>query len=328
MSAVTENRSTIVGCPECGAFNRVAPGQSGATCGSCGGSLADATWRRLRLPGLQSAQYEHPWDRKALAALEKLPALGTAVSLFNKHGLDHIVKVEVTGSNIRVNSRNVPQVYTALREVCKVLGMEEEPELYIDHRREINAYTASVHAPVICLSQEAVESLTRAELYFLIGHEVGHIRSSHLLYQQLARLMPVFGDLIGDLTLNIGSLISRGLHAALLHWYRMSELTADRAGLLACQDVDAAIRAFTKTAGLPRSHYSRIEEAAAGFREQAIEFDSLDEELARRIAKMIAGSGMEHPWTVARASQLLRWVESRDYDMVLAAASRGGEQGV
>lgn len=37
------------------------------------------------------------------------------------------------------------------------------------------------------------------------------------------------------------------------YWNRMSEFTADRAGLLCCQDKDASIRAFMKMAGMPRS---------------------------------------------------------------------------
>jgi Zn-dependent protease with chaperone function len=311
----------VMGCPMCGAFNRVARGQQEeATCGGCRKPLAGATWRRSRLPLLQSKSYEHPWDRRALAALEKIPALGTAVSLFNKHGLDHIVKVECTGANLLITEQNVPEALTALREVCKVLAMPEVPELYVEYGDQINAYAAGVHQPVICLTSATIECLTRDELYFILGHEVGHIKSSHMLYTQLARLLPALGDLIGDFTLNVGSLISRGLHAALLHWYRMSELTSDRAGLLACQDVETGIRAFVKTAGLPPRHYDRIEETARGFRDQAIRFEEFDEELARRLAKMIAGSNMQHPWTVARASQLLRWAESGEYDRVM----RGG----
>src|SRR5438874_9267821 len=36
---------------------------------------------------------------------------------------------------------------------------------------------------------------------------------------------------------------------ALLEWYRKSELSSDRAGLLACQDPTASMRMFLKMAG-------------------------------------------------------------------------------
>ena len=320
----------IAGCPTCGAFNRVAEGQgASATCGGCGGSLAGSTWRRTRLPRLSPPQYEHGFERKALAGLEKVPALGTAVNLFNKHGLDHLLKVEVTGSNLRVTANNVPEAMTALREVCKVLAMAEEPELYLEPGDQISALTSGVHSPVICLTTGALEALTRDELFFVLGREVGHIRSNHLLYQQMARVLPKFGDVIGEVTLNIGKLISRGLVAALRHWCRMSELTADRAGLLACQDGGAAETAFVKMAGLPRAHYPRMGAAVEGFRRQAVEFESVDEDWGGKIARGIALSDKEHPWTVVRAAQLQSWVQTKDYDMVLSmAAAAAPEQPV
>ena len=42
-----------------------------------------------------------------------------------------------------------------------------------------------------------------------------------------------------------------GLQGALTRWQRSSELTADRAGLLACQSQDPALRSMMKLAGLP-----------------------------------------------------------------------------
>lgn len=320
MPAAADSR--VVGCVRCGAFNRVSPQQQAeAACGGCGESLEGAAWRRKRLPRLESPQYEHPWDRRALAALEKIPGLGAAVSLFNKHGLDHVIKVEVVGSTMRVTEKNVPELLTALREVLRVLNLSDEPELYVEYGDEINGYTAGVHQPVIVLTTGALESLSRDELYFVLGHEVGHIRSSHLLYSQIALLMPVLGELIGDVTLNLGKLISRGLIAALMHWQRMAELTCDRAGLLACQDVDAGASALVKMAGLPRTHYDRLDIARDTFRQQAVRFDSFDEEWARKLAKLWAVRKRTHPWAVARASQLVQWVEAGDYECVMDLAS-------
>ena len=58
-----------------------------------------------------------------------------------------------------------------------------------------------------------------------------------MLYHQ----MPVlpFLEILGAATLGVGKLFSAGLQRR-FPWVRMSEFTADRAGLLACQDPRAA----------------------------------------------------------------------------------------
>jgi rubrerythrin len=95
----------------------------------------------------------------------------------------------------------------------------------------------------------------------------------------------------------------------------MSELTADRAGLLACQDLDACIRAMIKMAGLPQSQYDKINVAA--FIDQAHEFGDRNNGLLDETIKFLSIAESTHPWLVLRASELLKWVESGEYDEVL-----------
>jgi len=37
-------------------------------------------WMRVTISGLESREYEHPFDRRALAALEKTPGLGCCLT--------------------------------------------------------------------------------------------------------------------------------------------------------------------------------------------------------------------------------------------------------
>jgi hypothetical protein len=96
---------------------------------------------------------------------------------------------------------------------------------------------------------------------------------------------------------------------ALAKWARFSELTADRAGYLACQDKDTAIRAFMKLAGYPPRFYSymRTEE----FVKQAEEFNKqLNESIQARIINTSNLWDASHPYTVLRAAKLIEWLES------------------
>ncbi len=80
----------------------------------------------------------------------------------------------------------------------------------------------------------------------------------------------------------------------------MSELTADRAGLLACQDVDSVIRVMMKLAGLPRKHFNGAR--CQSFIDQAKQFQNLDYDLLSKAWKVrIAWSSpMTRPWMVYR----------------------------
>src|SRR4029453_16619151 len=49
--------------------------------------------------------------------------------------------------------------------------------------------------------------------------------------------------------LPVGSVVLMGIVAALREWWRKAELSADRAGLLACQDPAASLRLSMKLAG-------------------------------------------------------------------------------
>lgn len=95
----------------------------------------------------------------------------------------------------------------------------------------------------------------------------------------------------------------------------MSEFTADRAGLLCCQNKDAMIRAFIKMAGLPKEQYNNI--PTESFIQQARDFKALDVEGMNKVVKLLSIADSTHPWTVMRSAELLKWIESGEYDKII-----------
>jgi hypothetical protein len=126
--------------------------------------------------------------------------------------------------------------------------------------------------------------------------------------------------MIGSLTFGLGDLFSSGIQMALLHWKRMSEFTADRCGLLGCQDAEVAWRTLTKLAGLPPRYYTTLN--TEDFLQQARDFQDLDADTLSKIAKWLSTLGATHPWTVVRAQQLLLWIESGSYEETLKFPQR------
>jgi len=273
-----------------------------------------------KLSGLRPQAYEHPSDAAALNVLTKTAGVDTVVRKLYAWGFERLLRVGLTGSYLRVTPDNFPDLYEILVTACDTLDLPMKPDLYIGGGAELNAFTAGVERPLIMVYSGAVEALTREELLFMIAHEVGHIKSAHVLYYQIAEFLPVIGEIVGTATFGIGELLSSGMQVALLRWKRMSELTADRAGLLACQDADVALRTLMKLAGLPHKYFETAN--TEDFIAQAREFQAMDADKLSMLAKWLSTMGATHPWTVMRAQELLQWIDSKGYEEVLKAPQR------
>lgn len=271
---------------------------------------------RKTLTGLRPQAYEHPLDTRALDALQRTPGLETLVRKCNEYGFERLMRVQYTGSNLRVNADNFPDLHEKLQQAREILDLPKSPDLYIAAGGEINAFTAGVERSIIVLTSGAVDLLTDEEMFFVIAHELGHIKSGHVLYYQMAEFWPVIGQLFDSLPF-FGGVVSAALEIALLNWKRMSEFTADRAGLLASQNADAAIGAMMKIAGLPLKRYDSLN--TEDFIAQAREFEALDTDKLNKFAKALSVMGQTHPWTVMRANQFLAWIDAGGYQRVLDA---------
>lgn len=277
--------------------------------------MNDRPVSRRRLAGLHPRKYEHSSDRRTLEALEKTGGLDKLVRKCNEYGLERLLRVQLMGSYLRASEDSFPELFAKARDACEILDIPVRPSLYIQPG-QLNAFTAGVEQPIVVVNSGLVDSMTPEELLFVVAHEVGHIKSGHVLYYQIAMLLPVIAEAVGIATLGLGTLLSLPLEVALLRWQRMSELTADRAGLLVCQDVNVAISAMVKLAGLPAKFFDSIN--TEDFIAQAREFESYDSDKLDWLAKLLTGMGQTHPWTVMRAHELLNWIDSGDYERILA----------
>ena len=274
----------------------------------------------LRLTDLHPHEYEHPFDAAALNALQNVTGLDLLIRQFNKHAVERVFTIKCTGSNLKVTPRNYPDIYGLLQECCAVINLPDVPDLYVEWEYGINGGIIGVDHPIIVLKSGCIDLLSTDELRCVIGHEVGHIKSRHTLYHQMAQALPFLVGIIGNATLGLGNLVSMPLQFALLKWQRMSELTADRAGLLAAQDKTAFMQLLTKMAGIPLKYFGTIN--TEEFIQQARDFDKLDDDKLNTLVKWAQIAGQDHPWTVLRAAELLRWIDSGDYDAVINRTTR------
>ncbi len=263
------------------------------------------------LTRLESALYEHKFDKAALNTLRNTPGLDYVGNFITSNLIERIYRIQYTGSHLKVTEKNYPKIYEYLKYSCEILDIENIPDLYIKWDYKIDSFTVGAEAPIIVLNSGVVDLCDEDEILFLIGRELGHIKSNHMLYQMMSQLFTI---IIGMIPAGV-NIAAVPLQAALLYWLRMSEFSADRAGLLCCQNKDAVIKTITKMTGVPMKHSENIDNdviigQANQFRE---EFSDITDKAIRTLSVATSDS----PWVVYRASEILRWIESGEYDKII-----------
>jgi Zn-dependent protease with chaperone function len=265
---------------------------------------------RVRLTGISSRAYEHPADRSALVALRKLSGFDTLLrklfGLFNERAF----RLTYLAGSVRVSERQFPHIHEMVRDGAYILDLPDVPECYVLQTPLVNAMALGRDKPFIVINTGMIELFDPEELRAVIGHELGHILSGHAVYRTMLLYLIQLAARIAWMP--IGYIGLRAIIWGLEEWFRKSELSCDRAGLLAGQDIDASRRVLMKLAG--GAQLSELNPDA--FREQAHEYDAVPD-LRDSILKILQLQGQTHPFAVVRFAELDHWASSGEYERIL-----------
>lgn len=273
---------------------------------------------RTILKDLHTSEYEHPLDRVTLDALRKIPLFPKVLELCTVPQ-NSITRMELLGSNLKVTERQMPSLYKMMREGCEVLEVEE-PLFYVSSSPQLNAYTACPDKPIVCIYSYLLDMMDDDEVRFIIGHELSHIKSQHIIYQALGAILGE--NLLSALLSTVPGLSTfsqpaiYALNYAYYEWFRAAELSCDRGGYLACQNFTASCKALMKLAGSSQRYVNELN--LDEFIAQSKDFQDAGSEALGMVQKIILSNGRSHPWSVSRVHALIKFNESGEYDQVIA----------
>jgi len=264
---------------------------------------------RVRLTGISSRAYEHPADRSALVALRKLSGFDTLLrklfGLFNERAF----RLTYLAGAVKVSERQFPHIFELVRDGSYVLDLPEVPDVFVIQSPLVNAMALGRDRPFIVITTGMVNLYDPEELRWVVGHELGHVLSGHAVYRTMLLWLITLATRIAWTPISLGI---QAIVWGLEEWFRKSELSCDRAGLLAGQDVDAGRRALMKLAG--GAQLSELNPDA--FREQAHEYDAVPD-LRDSILKILQLQGNTHPFSVVRFAELDYWATHGEYERIL-----------
>src|SRR6266481_1108384 len=304
----------FIRCRYCGQRNQLRTDSGDARCGRCRLPLSDAPHKKFA--DLDKDQYIHPDDKRALAALRAIPGIDSALKKLLAVTGESAIRVIFTASAVKVTPQQCPDLYAKLQIACTTLGVDM-PELFVQQNPIVNAFTGGVERPVIVLHSPLIERLSDEEILAVVAHEVGHIHAEHVLYLTAARLIEALANAAlaaAPIAAIVTQLLSGTMRAALLAWARRAELSCDRAALLVTQDQHVIGRTMMKLCGgtfASKMDYEQFLVQARDFQE------NYDQKALDRFWADIVSSGMTHPFPVWRVSEILKWVESGEYQRVL-----------
>ncbi len=235
------------------------PGTGHPLCKVCGGNGArlsateivcpGCAWLRPLAPGYQMDKAVFLWaqDGQAMSKLQSITALHTVVrNVSDKVGRPWI---ESTFNAIKLGPRQFVDVWNLAVLAARILGLPKMPDVYISGDQMWNTYTyGTENSSFIVLGTSHLINFAGDELLFVLAREMGHCRAGHALWNTVLRFVA------GDVSVHTG-LLSNGLINAinptkliqgaidlpLMAWSRQSDITADRAGLMAVGD-EALVR--------------------------------------------------------------------------------------
>lgn len=265
-----------------------------------------------QLTGISAKAYEHPADRAATSALASIPMLDTIVRKLIEFGYERSLRQVFLGNAVRVGPDQLPETHAAYVRAAHALDVAAEHDVYALQSPDVNAGVIGAGRPMIVMNSSLLAVLDADEQRSVLAHELGHVLSDHVLYGTALEILALATARSVPFPF---ALPLRAVRSVLLEWSRAAELSCDRAAVLAVRDPRIVCRVLMVTAaGRPSSELS-----LDAFMAQAAEYENW-EDPHDRVRRFFFEVSATHGNAVRRASEIMRWVQSGEYDRIV-----GGE---
>ncbi|MGI8571959.1 MAG: M48 family metallopeptidase [Solirubrobacteraceae bacterium] len=258
-------------------------------------------------PNISAKAYEHPADRAATAALKAVPMLDTVVRKLIEWRFEKALRQFFLGNSVKVGERQLPDLWASHLGVCRILDMPDVYDLYVTSGVLGGAQAVGSGKPMVVIDSMLLSRLGPGEQRVILAHELGHILSDHVLYMTALNILLSAGT---SMPLFLG-LPFRAVRAVLLEWYRAAELSCDRASTLAVRDPRIVCRTLMVTAGGMPADKLDLD----AFLAQALEYETWDDP-TDRVRRFFNELGRTHSYAVTRVSEVMKWVQSGEYDRI------------
>lgn len=159
----------------------------------------------------------------------------------NRSNSDAYWRSNMEGHSLKVEKELLSDVYDLCHEVQDKLGFKEKVDFYITGDSTVNAFSVAAEKEdephIVNINSALFDLMTKDELKFVIGHELGHLINRDTALGRLIYF--VFPE---------GAQIPVTLQYKIRLHDQLAELVADRYGYIATGKLNACVTAFFKMA--------------------------------------------------------------------------------
>ena len=265
-----------------------------------------------KLQNLRAEDYIYPEENQIFIEICKVPLLDKMIGEAIAGVSNAFMRPQVESSYYHVTETTCPRLH-ALYELAKArLDIHADIPLFIKPEFDFNACSVGGSSPYIVLHSSFVKNCPDDVLLFVLGHELGHNKGNHAVYQTIARLL-----LADPMRGKYGSLVKTGALISLCDWARMQEHSADRAGAIAAGGTQQALRGLQVLMGA----YGKVKGVNVSEEDMLCQIRDYQAEQCNKVSHLMMLSmlvTMSHPWSVKRIEEMKKWEESGEFDALIA----------
>jgi len=182
---------------------------------------------------LPPAAYQHEDDITALKAIASSKVFSWLLRQLIQAGYESGRLHAVQQNNLRVSPAAYPKLNELAQAVAKAIGITC-PDLYVFPSAEVSVQLLGVESTAVCVSTEALCSLSESEVASLLSGQFVHIRCGHGPWLMLSDFIQTFSDDLG-----LAATVLQHVRLQLVDWRKAAMLSSDRGTVLLQSSSDA-----------------------------------------------------------------------------------------
>ena len=255
-----------------------------------------------------------------MQSLTRIPGLEAVVrKLIGVLGA-RALELTLQGDAVRVGPRQLPALHSVLLQVQDVLDAPIDVPVFVTRRPSFATGAYGLERPFVVLDSDELSMLGEAHWPARMGVALGHALSGRSMYRTLLVVLQRAAE--GRLPM-LAELAVLPLKLALQEWARAAELSADRAALLAVQDMRAVVRMHLALAVGQFAEPHKLDDNE--YLKQAQQYHAAAQE--EGVVKVLGALDLSHALLIHRTAEIARWAESDAYRAIVSGhvspASRG-----
>ena len=294
---------------------------------------------------LEAEDFQLPQDKELLTKFDsiKIPALirpmlkteeEYVVPWLRQHTADvqdYELTIKMMRQGVLVTEKQFAWVKSEVDACAKILHISPPPAVFIVGKGGMKAAAVNFKTPFIVLPSELIDKSSPNALRFAIGRQMGHIKCDHVFYKTLT------SEASGSLELVLGkwgqellnSFFGKITDLVLVDWILAHEISADRAGLIACQDLAVAQRALLNFnlaisfEGIKLNVEDYLEQAKIAQKKQELILENLPEPVQKGIGRWQRSKRLQsaNPFILQRIKALQAYAESEAYQKLFESSN-------